>query len=111
MSGLTGGVVNKRKFHLHNGKQGAALTVRIIPRSSRDGIAEILSDGTVKIRLTHAADDAGLNQHLLEFLARVLQVPADRMDIVAGQSGLDKLISVLNLDAAMVHDRIVAKMD
>lgn len=103
--------MNKRKFHLHNGEKGAAITVRIIPRSSRNGVAEILQDGTVKIRLTNAADDASLNQHLLEFLARVLQVPANRLDIVAGQTGLDKLVSILNLDAAMVHDRIISKMD
>ena len=96
-----------RHFHLHDGKKGAALAVRVIPRSSGNEIAEILHDGTVKIRLTSAADDKKLNRSLLEYLASVLRVPADRMDVVAGESGLDKLVSILDLDAAAVHERII----
>lgn len=102
--------MSKRNFHLHDGKKGSALAVRVIPRSSRNELAEILHDGTVKIRLTSSADDKMMNQNLLGFLSAVLDVPADRMDVVAGESGLDKLVSVLNLDAATVHDRIIEKI-
>lgn len=104
---MTEAAVPKRKFHLHNGEKGSALAVRIIPRSSRNEVAEILHDGTVKIRLTSSADDPQLNQHLLGYLARVLQIPSGRMEVVAGERGLDKLVSILNLDAATVHDRII----
>lgn len=37
-----------RKFDLHGGKRGSALAVRITPRSSRNQIVGVLSDGTVK---------------------------------------------------------------
>ena len=44
--------MHARRFHLHDGKKGSALAVRVTPRASRNEIVEILSDGTVKIRLT-----------------------------------------------------------
>ena len=41
-----------RKYHLHDGRMGAALAVRVTPRASRNEITEIMPDGTVKVRLT-----------------------------------------------------------
>ncbi len=102
--------MGSRNYHLHDGKKGAALAVRVIPRSSKNEIAEILNDSTVKIRLTPAADDKKLNQTLLNFLSEVIGVPAGRMEVVAGLSGMDKLVTILDLDAATVHQHIIKKM-
>lgn len=100
----------ERKYRLHSGKKGAALGVRVIPRSRKNEITEILNDGTVKIRLIESADDQRLNQSLLAFMSDVLGVPQDRMEIVAGSTGLDKLVSILDLDAASVQRRILEKL-
>lgn len=102
--------MESRSFHLHDGKKGAALAVRIVPRSSRNEVAEVLNDGTVKIRLKSPADDKKLNQELVKFLADTLSVPQNRIDVVAGLSGLDKLVSVLDLDANTVHEKIIAQL-
>ena len=102
--------MGSRNYHLHDGKKGAALTVRVIPRSSKNEIAEILNDQTVKIRLTPSADDKKLNQTLLDFLSEVIGVPVGRMEVVAGVTGLDKLVTILDLDAATVQQHIVRKM-
>ena len=102
--------MGSRNYHLHDGKKGAALTVRVIPRSSKNEIAEILNDSTVKIRLTLPADDKKLNQTLLDFLSEVIGVPAGRMEVVAGVTGLDKLVTILDLDAATVQQHIIRKM-
>lgn len=102
--------MDSRQFHLHDGKKGSALAVRVTPRSSRDEIAEILNDGTVKVRLTAAADDKAINLALVNFLAEVLGVPRGRVDIVAGISGKDKLVSILDLDSAEVQQLILRKM-
>jgi len=102
--------VTERQYHLHDGKKGAALTVRIIPRARKNEVAEILNDGTIKIRLVNAADDQNLNRNLQEFLAGVLQIPAGRIDVVAGLKGLDKLITVLDLDADALQERIIKKL-
>src|SRR3972149_4486436 len=40
-----------RKFKLHGGKSGSALTVRVTPRARRTEVAEILEDGTSRVRV------------------------------------------------------------
>ncbi len=101
----------KRNFHLHDGKVGAAIAVRVTPRASRNGIAEILSDGTIKIHVAAPPVDGEANDELIRYLADVLNVPKSRLEIVAGQSGRDKIISVLDMDAETVHKRILAHLD
>jgi hypothetical protein len=99
--------MKERNFNLHDGKTGAAITVRITPRSSRDEISEILDDGTVKVRLTAAGNEEKANQALLVFLAKVLGVNTGQLEIVAGLSGNDKLITITDLDKTLVHERIL----
>ena len=100
-----------RKFHLHDGKRGAALAVRVTPRASRNEITEIQSDGTVKVRLTAPPVEGDANKALIVFMAEVLGVPPSKLDIVAGLSGKDKLISVIDMDMDEVHRRVVAYLE
>jgi uncharacterized protein (TIGR00251 family) len=102
--------VETRQFHLHNGKKGAAIAVRITPRASKNEISDILDDGTVKIRLTASANESKINQALVDFLANILEIPAASIEIVAGVVGKDKLVSILDLDAATVQQRILRKI-
>lgn len=99
-----------RKYRLHDGKKGAALAVRVTPRASRNEVVEIQSDGTVKIHVTAPAHEGKANEILVAFLADILGVPKSRIDIVAGTSGRDKLVSVLDMDAQEVHNRIVGHL-
>jgi uncharacterized protein len=100
--------MGSRSYHLHDGRRGAALAVRVTPRASRNEITEIQSDGTVKIRLTAAPVDGEANKALIAFLADVLGVPPSNLDIVAGMSGKDKLVAVLDMDSEEVHQRLLA---
>jgi uncharacterized protein (TIGR00251 family) len=97
----------ERKFRMHDGKTGAAITVRVTPRSSRNEIAEIMNDGTIKIRLTAAPVDGAANKALIDFLAKILEVSAAQIEIVAGLSSKDKLITIANIDPAVVHERVM----
>ncbi len=101
----------QRNFHLHDGKVGAAIAVRITPRASQNKITEILGDGTIKIHIAAPPVDGEANEALMRFLADVLHIAKSRLEIVAGMSGRDKLISVLDMDAATVHNRIVAHLE
>jgi len=47
---------------------------------------------------------------LLKFLSEVLGVPVSRLDIVAGKTGRDKLVSIMGVDAETVHKRIIRHM-
>jgi uncharacterized protein len=101
----------KRNFHLHDGKVGSALAVRVTPRASRNKIVEVLGDGTIKIHIAAPPVDGEANEQLIAYLAEVLNIPKSRLEIVAGQSGRDKLISVLDMDAETAHKRILAHLD
>ena len=103
--------MSKRDFHLHGGRMGSAIAVRVTPRASRNKIVEILADGTIRIHIAAPPVDGEANEALIRFLAEVLNVPKSRLEIVAGESGRDKLISVLDMDAETVQQRLVAYMD
>ena len=96
-----------RDFHLHDGKKGAALALRVTPRASKNEIVEVLSDGTVKVHLTAPPVEGKANEALLKFLAEILDVPLSCLEIVAGAGGRDKLISVTDMDASVLHKKIV----
>lgn len=99
-----------RKFRLHGGRKGAALAVRVTPRASSNEIVEVQSDGTVKIHIKAPPVEGAANEELVKFLAEVLGVPKSRIEIVAGAGGRDKLVSVLDMDAETVHNRIVGHL-
>ena len=96
----------ERKFHLHDGQSGAALAVRVTPRASQNQVAEILHDGTIRIRLA-AAPGNEINNALTEYLSSILGVPESVIDVVAGQTGRDKLVSILNMDSETAHQKII----
>jgi uncharacterized protein (TIGR00251 family) len=102
--------MSDRKFNLHDGKKGSALAVRVTPRASRNEIVELLDDGTIKVRIASPPTDNEANDTLIEFLSQILGVPRSRLDIVAGLTGRDKLISVVDMDADTAHKRILAHM-
>jgi len=95
------------KHNFHGGKRGTAIAVRIIPRSARNEIAEVLSDGSVKIRLTSPSDDDKLNKNLIAFLSGVLGVSIAQIEVIGGESSHSKLISVLDMDSGTAQEKIV----
>jgi hypothetical protein len=100
----------RKEYYLHDGKKGAALAIRVTPRARRNEIVEVLSDGTVKIRLTASPDEGESNLALVNFLSDVLNIPSSRIEIVAGTTGRDKLVSILDLDADTVHHTILSHL-
>jgi uncharacterized protein (TIGR00251 family) len=100
--------MSDRKFQLHDGRKGSALAVRVTPRASRNEIVELLDDGTIKVRIAAPPSDNEANAALIDFLSEILGVPKSRLEIVAGESGRDKLISVMDMDVETAHQRILA---
>lgn len=100
-----------REYVLHDGKRGSALALRVTPRASRNQIAGVLNDGTIKVHISADPAESAMNPELVAFLAEVLGVPKTRVEIVAGMSGRDKLVSILDMDVETAHQRIVAHMD
>jgi len=102
--------MSDRKFKMHDGQKGSALAVRITPRATRNEIVEVLDDGTIKVRIAAPPADNEANEVLIEYLSEILGVPRSKLDIVAGASGRDKLIAVVDMDVETVHQRILAHL-
>ena len=100
-------VMDDREFKLHDGKKGAALAIRITPRAKQNKVVDILSDGTVKVHITAGPSDIKANDILLGFLSKKLNVSKNRLEIVGGKTGRDKLVSFLDMEAEALHEKIL----
>lgn len=99
--------MTSRQYKFRGGGKGAALAIRVTPRASKNEITEILHDGTIKIRLTAPPVEGKANSELIRFLADVLDIAPSKLEIVAGETGRDKLVSVLDMDPEAVHAQIL----
>ncbi len=95
---------------IRGGGTGAALAIRVTPGASKNEIAAILDDGTLRIRLTAPALEGRANRALVDFLANALDVPRSSIDIVAGENSRNKLVSILGIDPQTVQERLLRRM-
>lgn len=96
-----------RKFEITDAKGGSAFTVRVVTRAAHTEFAGMQEDGVLKIRLKAApAGDPAANQELIQFLAEKLGVAVNKIEIVAGSDGRDKLISVEGISTAAVEEKL-----
>jgi uncharacterized protein YggU (UPF0235/DUF167 family) len=68
-----------KKYAFHDGKSGAALAIRVTPRSSSNQVDEILNNGTIRVRLIATGNDSEINQALIAFLGDVLEIPTTKI--------------------------------
>ncbi len=95
-----------RRFRFHDGRIGAAMAVHVTPRSRKDELIGISPDGTLRVRLAAPPVEGAANKALLELLARVLGVRASSLEIIGGEKGKDKIVSVVDLDAHTVEEKV-----
>ena len=103
--------MKSRKYQFHDGRKGAALAIRVTPGAKRNEISEIREDGTLKVRLTAPPVEGKANAALIEFLADILDVPRSKIEILAGERQRDKLVSILDIDASTVQEKILKAID
>jgi len=103
-------MTEKQRHQFSEGKSGSAISVRVIPRSSKNEIVEIQSDGTVKIRLTAPPVDGKANDALIGYLAAILEVPRSSVEIISGLTGHAKLVSIIGRNPDEVTQRLVDLM-
>ncbi len=103
--------MTSRNYNLHDGKVGSALTIRLTPKASRNAISGIAEDGTVKIHVTASPDGGGDNKALIQLLAEILDIPTANIAIIAGESGRDKIVSIVGLDAVTLTKLVRAHLE
>lgn len=98
--------MRKLESKFSDARQGAAITVKVSPRAKRTEFAEVMDDGTLKIKVAAAPEDGAANAALIAFLAEAFNIPASQIEIVVGQSSEKKLISLVGVSPAMVDDKV-----
>jgi len=96
-----------RKFEFTEVTGGAAFTVRVVTRATHAEIVGVQDDGALKIRLVASpAGDPAANAELVAFLAQQLGVAPEKVEIVAGRDGREKLISVDGVSTTQVEEKL-----
>ena len=74
------------------------LFIRVQPRSSKDGFAEIM-ENCRKLRIKAAPVDGKANEHLIRYLSRLLGVPKSHVQVETGHNSRNKRIRIKELSA------------
>jgi uncharacterized protein YggU (UPF0235/DUF167 family) len=99
------------KFHLNHGEGGTAIAVHIVRRAGKTVLIRVTDEGTIHIQLAGPETNDHCNQELLDYLAGILKVSVKQLEIVGGEKGDDKIITILHLDSAAVEERILAVLN
>ena len=81
-------------------------TVRVQPRASRTEMAGEY-DGSLKLRLAAPPVDGKANEACRRFLAGLLDVPLNAVEIVSGESSRDKRIRIRGVTAEQVRSSLL----
>jgi uncharacterized protein len=84
------------------------LSVKVLPRSSRDEIRGI-QDGILKIALTSPPVDNRANDQLIRFLSKLLGVARSRVEIVHGSASRSKTIRITGVTAEETSKSLLEK--
>jgi uncharacterized protein len=91
-------------------RDGVAITVRVIPRASRSGVAGTRGDALL-VRLTAPPVDGAANAELVAVIAADLQVPKRAVSIASGERSRSKRVHVTGLDKPTVEARLKAVIE
>jgi len=76
------------------GKLFLYLRVKVIPKSAKNEVVDIMEDETIKIRIKAAPENGKANAELIKFLSEELNVLEKNVLIISGVSEPLKLIKV-----------------
>jgi uncharacterized protein (TIGR00251 family) len=85
---------------------GSAIFVLVTHLAGCNEIAGIQGD-VVKVNLTARSMDGEANDELISLLSKQLRITRHNIEIVAGQSSNQKLVSILGLSPAEVMERLI----
>ena len=91
---------------LRESKRGILVPVHVVPRASKDEIADVHSEA-LRVRLRAPPVQGAANTALISLLSKVLGVPPRQIEIVAGAQSRRKIVAVWGLDRAQVGERLL----
>lgn len=71
------------------------LRVKVLPKSPKNEVTDILDDDTIKIRIKAVPEKGKANKELIKFLSKELDLPKDKVQIISGKTDPLKLIKIV----------------
>jgi uncharacterized protein YggU (UPF0235/DUF167 family) len=87
--------------------QATQINVRLTPRAGREQIAAG-DGGSYLVRVTAPPVDGRANDALCRLIASRAGVAPSRVTLLRGAKGREKVLSVEGIDAATLHERLLA---
>ena len=84
----------------------AVVQVKVKTRSGKQGLDGLMSDGTLKLRVSAAPVNGQANRAVLKLLSQLLRVPESDMSIISGATSTRKLIRITGLENEQVIRRL-----
>lgn len=91
---------------LRDHPDGVLLSVKLQPRASANEIGEVLGQ-ELRIKVTAPPVDAAANEALLKLLAKQLDCPRHRVELVRGHTSRHKTLKLHGLSAETVLARLL----
>ena len=70
------------------------LSVKVIPKSSRNEIVEVQADGTWRVKVAAVPEKGKANAELCDFLAHEFGIARSRVEVVAGHTSHRKQVVI-----------------
>jgi uncharacterized protein len=85
---------------------GVLLSVKLQPRASANEIGEALGN-ELRIKVTAPPVDAAANEALVKLLARQLDCPRNRVELVRGHTSRHKIVKLYGLSPEAVANKLM----
>ncbi len=79
-------------------KNGITIEVKVEPRSSQKGIAGVMDNNVLKVKLTSPPVEGAANEQLIEVIAEKLKVKRSQIKIIRGQSSKRKVVEISGVE-------------
>jgi hypothetical protein len=75
-------------------KKPRYLRIKVIPKSQKNEVIEIMDDETIKIRIKAVPEKGKANKELISFLSKELELKKEAFKIISGEHDQLKLIKI-----------------
>ncbi len=79
---------------LQQTEKGLIVTVRVVPRASKDEIAGPIGNEALKVRIQAPPLEGRANTYLIKYLARLWNIPRSNLEILSGEKGRNKRLLI-----------------
>jgi uncharacterized protein len=84
------------------------ISLRIQPGAPKNEVSGLVNS-VWKIRIAASPVEGKANKELIDFLSGVLDIPKNRITVVRGETGRDKVLAISGLTLDEVNKRLAAK--